>query len=469
MKKIIFYSWQSDSPNSTNRGLIEDALKSAAKEIANDESIDVEPVIDRDTQGVAGAPDIATTIFRKIDAADIFVADISLVVKGKKRWTPNPNVLIELGYALKSLEHERVVLVFNEKSGKKEKLPFDLKTRRILTYQSEESDANRSEVKANLTKDLKTALILGLSHERLKKPSTSIIDVIKNNTTSKVIDLREYLEHVFKSLKKVQPKMSRDGGNVDDLLTALPKTEDLVAEFAQLSQTVVLMSDTISAREIFNWFGKIKAQYHPEPNEAGKTSNADGDFFKFVGQELFTVFITPFLREEKWNELHEILKSVLRVPPNKWHQSEVRESWGELSDSCPLLIDESRKRNRMSLYADLLKERHEGSVLSKNAPFREFSETDFFLFLYGPNMTNTGYYGNWHPQSVLWLTHTPAFITGAVDYPTAMRICRTLEIADVAELQKRLSSNKLRYVRYSPITDEEIKNIGSTGGAKIIV
>jgi len=74
MKKIVFYSWQSDLPNGTNRTLIENALKEVAKEISNDEETDIEPVVDRDTQGVVGAPNIATAIFAKIDLADIFVA-----------------------------------------------------------------------------------------------------------------------------------------------------------------------------------------------------------------------------------------------------------------------------------------------------------------------------------------------------------------------------------------------------------
>mgnify|MGYP001584062038 FL=1 len=65
MKKIVFYSWQSDLPNTSNRGFIEKALKKAVKEIADDESIDVEPVIDRDTAGVGGSPEIPGTIFEK--------------------------------------------------------------------------------------------------------------------------------------------------------------------------------------------------------------------------------------------------------------------------------------------------------------------------------------------------------------------------------------------------------------------
>lgn len=75
----IFYSWQSDLPNSTNRGFIQDALNKAVKSLRNDDFIEVEPVIDRDTQNVAGAPDIVKTIFDKIEQAQIFVCDVSII------------------------------------------------------------------------------------------------------------------------------------------------------------------------------------------------------------------------------------------------------------------------------------------------------------------------------------------------------------------------------------------------------
>src|SRR6266446_2290788 len=58
----VFYSWQSDLPNATNRGFIEKALEEAAKSIRAEGSISVDPVIDRDTAGVPGSPDIASTI-----------------------------------------------------------------------------------------------------------------------------------------------------------------------------------------------------------------------------------------------------------------------------------------------------------------------------------------------------------------------------------------------------------------------
>jgi len=103
----VFYSWQSDVLSKQNRSLIEDALERAVKTIRNDGSLQVEPRVDQATQGVPGAPDIASTILSKIAAAGAFVADVTIINPGAKRLTPNPNVLVEYGYALHALGQER--------------------------------------------------------------------------------------------------------------------------------------------------------------------------------------------------------------------------------------------------------------------------------------------------------------------------------------------------------------------------
>jgi hypothetical protein len=98
-KATIFYSWQSDLPNATNRGFIQRALDDAVKVLDVDDSVTVEPVLDRDTQGQSGSPNIADTIFRKIDQAAVFVADVSIIgtAGDQRRPIPNPNVVVELG------------------------------------------------------------------------------------------------------------------------------------------------------------------------------------------------------------------------------------------------------------------------------------------------------------------------------------------------------------------------------------
>jgi hypothetical protein len=159
MASIIFYSWQSDLPNATNRGFIQEALERAAQAVRADDSIEVEPVIDRDTAGVPGSPDIAATILEKIDQCDVFVCDVSIINSGGGgRPTPNPNVLIELGYALKRLGWKRIVMVFNSAFASVEDLPFDLRMKRVLRYKVHEEDQQKAPERGNLRARLTTAL-----------------------------------------------------------------------------------------------------------------------------------------------------------------------------------------------------------------------------------------------------------------------------------------------------------------------
>ena len=143
----IFFSWQSDLPNKTNRNLIENSIKLALKKMNQDSPYSLITEIDRDTKGVLGSQDIVDSILTKIDKCGLFIADISIInssLNGKR--TPNPNVLFELGYAVKCLGWDRVICVFNSDFGDVSELPFDLRNRRILTYET----SNISETRKKL-------------------------------------------------------------------------------------------------------------------------------------------------------------------------------------------------------------------------------------------------------------------------------------------------------------------------------
>jgi hypothetical protein len=135
----IFYSWQSDIDPKFNNYFIKDCLEKAVKEISSDNSLEIIPTLDKDVKGETGSPNIVDVILKKIDACQIFVADVTLIndkIKSKaaKRPTPNPNVLIELGYSLNRLSWERIICINNKDFSKVERLPFDLKQNRISQY-----------------------------------------------------------------------------------------------------------------------------------------------------------------------------------------------------------------------------------------------------------------------------------------------------------------------------------------------
>lgn len=168
MARSVFYSWQSDSPANINRYLIRDCLTQALKNLNRNEDMDEAVRLDHDTAGIPGTPDIANTIFNKIRETGVFVADLTLssqAATGKK--SPNPNVLIELGYAFSAIKDSRVISVMNTALGNPSDLPFDLSHKRWpIQYSLSESDAEDkakvADTKMTLAGQLNSAIRLVL-------------------------------------------------------------------------------------------------------------------------------------------------------------------------------------------------------------------------------------------------------------------------------------------------------------------
>jgi len=133
----LFYSWQSDRDRSLCSDFIQIALEMAKAKVES--QFDIELNIDRDTQGVSGQPEVTRTILEKLRACDIFVADMTFVGRADPlgsepgKLTPNPNVMIEYGYARHALDDKRILFVFNAAFGSFKDLPFDLATIRRPT------------------------------------------------------------------------------------------------------------------------------------------------------------------------------------------------------------------------------------------------------------------------------------------------------------------------------------------------
>jgi len=129
----VFYSWQSDRPGAVCRNFIERALQSAIDRLRANYEVDVsireDLELDKDTKDGPGTPAVFDTILKKIDAARVVVSDFTFVGQREDgRPIPNPNVLIEYGYALKKPGSTRIFAVMNEAFGKASNvsLPFNL-------------------------------------------------------------------------------------------------------------------------------------------------------------------------------------------------------------------------------------------------------------------------------------------------------------------------------------------------------
>lgn len=154
MVNKIFFSWQSDTDTRTGRNFIADVLKKAC--VAIPSSTDLEQAmreleVDSDTKGVPGRAPIVETIFKKIDASRVYVADLTFVAKRLDgRPSPNPNVLIEYGWALKSKSYEKVITLMNTAYGEPsdQTLPFNMKhILHPITYHLKENATTEEKAK----------------------------------------------------------------------------------------------------------------------------------------------------------------------------------------------------------------------------------------------------------------------------------------------------------------------------------
>jgi hypothetical protein len=155
----IFWAWQSDLPGKTGRHFVRGALEEAIERIKQSGDIE-EPGeqfqngihLDHDRKGLSGSPDLAIEILRKIDVSTVFVGDVTPVGKAAERTNDegvteqklllNPNVAIEIGYALKSISTNHIIMIMNGHYGSRADLPFDLggKAGPIIYVLSEDAD-----------------------------------------------------------------------------------------------------------------------------------------------------------------------------------------------------------------------------------------------------------------------------------------------------------------------------------------
>ena len=146
----VFYSWQSDTKDGS-RKIIENALSNAKEKLKENNGISIE--IDHSTLGKSGMPSIDQTILRKIDNCDIFLCDLTPVVKYEKKegngkiitkQVPNPNVLLELGYAMSAVGVDYIVPVAHQGTWLPAEMPFDINHHSVYCFKKDECNLTDS-------------------------------------------------------------------------------------------------------------------------------------------------------------------------------------------------------------------------------------------------------------------------------------------------------------------------------------
>jgi hypothetical protein len=436
-KRIIFYSWQSDLPNKTNRGFIEQALKNAVKAIRDDGSVQIEPVFDRDTKDIPGSPDIASTIFDKVRRAQVFVCDVSIINRGSNRLTPNPNVVAEWGYALGVLGPERIITVLNTAYGKQEDLPFDLRQRRSIGYympeETESDGQSRGSVRRDLENRLKMELLAIL---RLDDPqpiemvplAEQAITAVNESRPDQAALVREYVAELATKIPLISPADTKEMLD-EQLVQAIDASTGLAIEFARLAKRIAEMNAAEAARAMYEGFAEILNLSTLPPD--GRRSDA-----RFAYPES-----VPFTA---------------------------------LSQPVALLYERNQRLNlnSRSLQGKVLYDRHSMGGLAKLLPIEQFMEADYFLFLRASLSPETvPQWIEWRAWSTVNMQSPARFLRESVRSEPAQQLAHALGLPDVSILRSRLSERQnaltdiwtygFRSPWFDPLERFDISTIGS--------
>jgi hypothetical protein len=184
MKIKIFYSWQATTNTKYNKNFISDCIKAALNiinQIPDFKGVKIE--FTDAVRSESGQVAIADTIIEKIISnSDIFISDLTIVnfdfpdsipddykeiIRKSQKPTPNPNVMIEYGAALKSLGKNAIISILNvyysgspKDKDNAEIIPFDLRHDRFPTEYnySSQNESQKSEIKKKLVDNLVNVL-----------------------------------------------------------------------------------------------------------------------------------------------------------------------------------------------------------------------------------------------------------------------------------------------------------------------
>jgi len=135
----IFFCWQDHLEPKHYRFFIRDALNRAIGKVQASLPKEAAHCVlrqDSDTMNRAGSVEIANTICQKIRASTMVVGDVTPVLKDGDRFYPNPNVMLEVGYAGGAIGWNRVVCLYDSEICRPEELPFDIRHRRANSFSS---------------------------------------------------------------------------------------------------------------------------------------------------------------------------------------------------------------------------------------------------------------------------------------------------------------------------------------------
>jgi hypothetical protein len=156
---------------------------------------------------------------------------------------------------------------------------------------------------------------------------------------------------------------------------------------------------------------------------------------------MVTLF-SALIGERRWGLVADLCRETVMIPSSgDRFQTETPVTYVYASEYLELLEhrNERLKLRRLSLHADILKERHDAGDLGQLSPWRRFQDADVFLFLRSVfEQAQEDLWNVWRPWTAVLLRGSPGFLIEAYQREKAEQLLKPLGAEDLADLRGRL-------------------------------
>ncbi len=263
---------------------------------------------------------------------------------------------------------------------------------------------------------------------------------------------RDFLEGIIQDLQRIKPDFSRFDDRDEAIYNQIELGEEISYRFIEAVLLATRYDDNEVLKTIYDFFGEYLKLYEPPRGFSGTWDMTDFDGYKYLVHEMFLGFVAALIRSDKWVILRDLLKHELFVEE---HGGACYKKYVYINEYPRSLEDDRQKRlnlNRISLSADLLKERFSDGKLSKLLSFRDIIDGDFFLFqyaVYNLHHAESYYRDSWNPKTCIYLGHeAPRYLKKAESKEFYLKVCDALCLNTPQAFVDGLPQCRDEYARY---------------------
>lgn len=253
----------------------------------------------------------------------------------------------------------------------------------------------------------------------------------------------EFLKNIFSELEQIKPDFSKFTEYDEAIITQINEGITISFNFIEAALLASKYKNVDAIKTIYDFFGCALKLYNVSDDFSGKYLETDFDGYKFLIYEMFVSFIASLIKYNNWEIIGDILTDNLFVEKKYVSKYVPFDRINRYVTSLDKIRNKRLSLNRVSVMADLIKERFVQSELSELITQKEFLEADYFLFMRTVcHIDNLKYLRDlWYPYSCVHLNKPPRYIVKAESKRFLENLVKATSFDRSEEFIEKLISN----------------------------